>query len=78
MWRVVVALAAVIVVGYFVIEYQSRQIDALRDEVKGLQGAVDTYKRLQNADTSRGDSGADLDWLCKRSPTSAGCSGRAK
>lgn len=78
MWRVVVALLAVIVAMLFLIEHQADRIDTLREENRALSGAVDTYKRLQNADTSRGNSSDDDSWLCKRSPASSGCSGRSK
>lgn len=78
MLRVVVVLMAVILLGAFWVEYQARKIELLQDEVKQLQGAADAYKRIQNADTSRGDDSDDLDWLCKRSPASAGCAGRSK
>lgn len=35
-------------------------------------------KKEEEQDTSRGDDSDDLDWLCKRSPASAGCAGRSK
>ena len=45
----------------------SVKLDHVRAELAASKKQIETYKRLQNADISRGDSDADLEWLCKRS-----------
>lgn len=85
MWRLVVALLFVCFGGLFWIEQQARRIDELRETISDLKAenqqlrdVADAHRRMQDADTSRGNSSDDLDWLCARSKHSAGCIGRAK
>lgn len=65
-WMAIVALVYSVGMTAWA-SYMAVSLDAARTELTESKRQVETYKRLQNADISRGDASDDLDWLCKRS-----------
>ena len=64
--RGILALSAfaVALVGAF---FAGKREQNKEQQVEDLQEKVETQRRMSDADVSRGDGDADLDWLRKRS-----------
>lgn len=67
MLKVAVAACAITIVLLIIIDGMAEKISRLELEVESMEGAVQTYERIMNADVGSGDVDDDTRWLCKRS-----------
>lgn len=65
-WRISLVAAALALAALWYADNALNRLEQAQEELDRTKNNVDTYKRIQNADTGNGDVDADTRWLCER------------